>query len=313
MCLKQLSNDVAEVLVIDDGSEISAYQNLNDCLKRQLPDAKLFRKGNGGQNSARQLGIEHAGGRYALFLDSDDYLDCDALLQLADYLNEHEPDVVAFNYDIVTPEGETLETYDVWEDGFDYISLQRLSLASDSLWRQCYCLQRLRELPFGLVQGVRIGEDMASSLSFNLSLSVCVAFGGVLYHYVKRPTSIIHNNPREAVYDILQAFDEVVHRCGPEYAGCRTEVEWMAVLHCVGWNSLRLLRGGISPKEGKHQTFRWMQKRFPDWKQNPYIGKNAVSKKIWFRLSATGRWGILACCVKLWNEAKVITNWGEKR
>lgn len=312
-CLKQLPEEVAEILVVDDGSEIAAYQSLRDYLKRELPSAKLFRKGNGGQNSARQFGIDWAIGSYVLFLDSDDYLDCGVLLKLADYLGEHKPDVVAFNFDTVTPEAELLDTCDVWEDGFNEISLQRLSLASDSLCRQCYCLQRLKELPFGLVQDVRIGEDLASSLSINLSLRDCVSFGGVLYHYVKRPTSIIHNTPKEAAYDVLFAFDEVIRRCGPDFSGCYSEVEWMATLHCVGWNSLRLLRCGIDTMEGKCQTFRWMQERFPGWERNPYTEKVPVGKEIWFRLSTAGYWRILCCCVRLWDGVKAIVSKGEKR
>ena len=311
-CLKRLPEETAEILVIDDGSEAASYQGLKEYLKRELPSAKLFRKDNGGQNSARQFGIDRAIGNYVLFLDSDDYLDCNALLKLAEYLSEQKPDVVAFNYDIVTPEGELLEVCDVWEDGFNEMSLQRLSLASDSLCRQCYCLQRLKELPFGLVQDVRIGEDLASSLSLNLSLHERVSFGGVLYHYVKRSTSIIHNTPREAVCDVLRAFDEVVRRCGPGYANCYTEVEWMAVLHCVGWNSLRLLRGGVGPKEGKCLTFRWMKERFPHWKRNPYIGKSSASKGIWFRLSVKGYWGILCCFVRLWDGVKKIVGKGAR-
>ena len=305
-CLRQLSDEMAEVLVVDDGSEIASYLSLRNYLEKELPNAKLFRKDNGGQNSARQFGIDRATGAYVLFLDSDDYLDGDVLAKLADYLSEHKPDVVAFNYDIVTPEGKLLKSCDVWEGLFNKIGLQRLVFTSDSLCRQCYCLQRLKGLPFGLVQGVRIGEDLASSLSINLSLLNCVSFGSVLYHYVKRPTSIVHNPPREAAYDVLYAFDEVVKRCGPDFSGCYREVEWMAVLHCVGWNSLRLLRMGVDPKTGKDYTFGWMRKHFPEWKRNPYIKEQSFGREIWFRLGVTGRWSLLGLFVGLWDEIKAV-------
>lgn len=302
--LKELPCELFETLIVDDGSNESSFVGLKENVGIYMPRAKLFQKSNGGQNSARQFAIERASGKYVLFLDSDDYLDSRELLSLANYLNEAEPDVVAFNYDIVTPEGELLNSCNTWPEGFHNASKECLLLTSDSLFRQCYNLQRLRELPFGLVQGVRIGEDLASSLSINLSLNNCVSYGGTVYHYVKRPTSIIHRTPAEAVYDVLLAFEEIINRCGPNYSDCFEEIEWMAILHCVGWNSLRLLRGGVDFSEGRERTFKWMQNRFPDWKKNRYIKKSKFYKDIWFRLSIDGHWLLLALFLKAWDAGK---------
>lgn len=311
-CLKDVPQAVAEVIVVDDGSDYSSHKELRDFLEAELPWARLYRKDNGGQNSARQLGIDNATGDYVLFLDSDDYLDVAALMELADYLARHQPSIVAFNYDKVTSGGKTLGTCGAWEPGFHKISLQRLSLASDSLWRQCYCLQRLRELPFGLVQGIRVGEDLSSALSINLALEDCVSYGGVLFHYVKRSTSMIHNTPKEVVYDVLVGFDEVIKRCGPGYSGCRDEVEWMAILHCIGWNSLRLMRAGVDPVEARQHTFDWMQGRFPKWRLNPYLDSEPVCKQVWFRLAVTGRWKILRLSIGLWDSVKTALLGGGK-
>lgn len=305
--LKRLPGVTAEVIVVDDGSEASALIGLKEYLGKELPHARLFCKDNGGQNSARQFALERAKGDYVLFLDSDDYIDQAQLLVLADYLSDNRPDVVAFNYDIVGCDGIPVESCCAWEEGFREIGLQRLALASDGLCRQCYCLQRLKELPFELVQGVRIGEDLASALSINLSLRNCVSFGGVLYHYVKRPSSIIHNTPKEAVYDVLDAFDEVIRRSGPVYSGCYNEVEWMAVLHCIGWNSMRLMRAGINLQKGREYTFNWMNERFPDWKQNSYIKTNANYKRIWLCLSTSGHWGLLRLSIRLWDLIKRVS------
>lgn len=43
---------------------------------------QVIQKENGRQSSARNLGIKHSNGEYLLFLDSDDYLLPDHIMQL---------------------------------------------------------------------------------------------------------------------------------------------------------------------------------------------------------------------------------------
>lgn len=289
-CLAGLPDGVAEILVVDDGSCDASWQELSAFLDTALPSATVLRKENGGQNSARQLGVDRACGRYVMFLDSDDYLDRGCLMDLAEYLEGESPDVVAFNSDVVSPEGRLLLSRDPWDDGFQKISLQRLSLESDSLWRQCYCLQRLRELPFGLVQGIRIGEDLSSAMSFNLALGDCVAYGGTLYHYVMRPTSVVHNPPVDALGDILIAFDEVIKRCGPDFSGCAAEVEWMAILHVLAYCGQRCAIVVGNDPVRKIALFDWMDSRFPSWRENRHLGTNPLAKELRWRLLIGGHW-----------------------
>ena len=58
-----------EVLVVDDGSSLEAYQHL-----LSITDVRVIRKENGGVSSARNRGIEESHGEYVIFLDHDDHL-----------------------------------------------------------------------------------------------------------------------------------------------------------------------------------------------------------------------------------------------
>lgn len=80
-----------ELLLIDDGSTDSSPQL---CKEYVLKDKRIkyFHKQNGGQASARNLGIKNASGEYITFLDSDDLYSDDKLEQHLIDLKENPAD-----------------------------------------------------------------------------------------------------------------------------------------------------------------------------------------------------------------------------
>lgn len=62
-----------EVLIVDDGSEPSAANHLDDVFSDN-PDVTIVHKSNGGVSSARNVGIELCHGDLIAFLDADDVL-----------------------------------------------------------------------------------------------------------------------------------------------------------------------------------------------------------------------------------------------
>ena len=81
-CLRQTYTNI-EVLVIDDGSTdgtLKVAQSYTDKDGR----ISVFHQENGGVSSARNYGIREAKGEYMIFLDSDDWLEDDAVEILHD-------------------------------------------------------------------------------------------------------------------------------------------------------------------------------------------------------------------------------------
>jgi len=69
--------DRLEIVVVDDGSTDHSLETLQAWAQRHPGIVTVLSKANGGQSSARNLGLEHAHGEWVTFPDPDDILDPD--------------------------------------------------------------------------------------------------------------------------------------------------------------------------------------------------------------------------------------------
>ena len=73
--------DSYEVICINDGSSDSSSSIL-DCFLKKYPNMSIFYQPQGGVSRARNLGLSKAKGRYVWFVDADDLIQEDVLLEL---------------------------------------------------------------------------------------------------------------------------------------------------------------------------------------------------------------------------------------
>ena len=98
-CLNSAKNQTLkdiEILCIDDGSNDDSSDILKNYAKKDIR-FKIFSQKNQGAGNARNFGINHAKGKYIVFLDSDDWIEkemCEKLYFHAESLNV---DLVLFN------------------------------------------------------------------------------------------------------------------------------------------------------------------------------------------------------------------------
>lgn len=70
-----------EIIVVNDGSTDNSL-SIIQFFQRKYSNIKLINKENGGLSSARNAGIDAATGEYLFFLDSDDFIDLNALEEM---------------------------------------------------------------------------------------------------------------------------------------------------------------------------------------------------------------------------------------
>ena len=161
-----------EAVIVDDGSTDASNAI---CREYCQSDArfKLIRQDNAGLSAARNTGMDAAAGDYIVFLDGDDFLEPDALEQLAMQIKSEPADIVCFNgytgfaelpaghtsrewvrgKDL--PFGETLPASRIFDE-----LIRRCPMVSSTpmVWQRCYKRTFLMEHDLRFVSG-RLHED----------------------------------------------------------------------------------------------------------------------------------------------------------
>ena len=96
-----------EVILVDDGST-DGCPGICDAYAAQDARVQVIHKANGGLSDARNAGTEKAAGEWILYLDSDDYLEKNALETLAKLQQEYQSDIVISNYSYLYDDHEDI-------------------------------------------------------------------------------------------------------------------------------------------------------------------------------------------------------------
>lgn len=86
-----------EIILVDDGSTDSSGK-ICDEYSKQYQFIKTIHKKNGGLSSARNEGLKKTSGKYIFMVDSDDWIEEDALKKLYECTKNQEIDIVKFDY-----------------------------------------------------------------------------------------------------------------------------------------------------------------------------------------------------------------------
>jgi GT2 family glycosyltransferase len=184
-----------EVIAVDDGSTDDSLAKLQAWARRRPGLVTVLHKKNGGQSTARNLGLRHARGEWVTFTDPDDILDSKYLSEVDAFLREHPDTLMVGTNRLILNDatGEATDTHPLKAHFRSGNRLRDLERWPNYFFGSAPCAffrrELLRELDLTFDARVRPNfEDGLFCCLYLLSLQrPLVGFvASALYHYRKR-------------------------------------------------------------------------------------------------------------------------------
>ncbi len=188
-----------ELIIIDDGSVDKTYSICHDYYMKNSC-VKLYRKPNGGESSARNMGLLQAKGEWITFIDHDDYVDDDYLFSFVSMENMRKDTL----YIVGEKEGFTTRDLKPQKGIYDSGDMDQrmLSLLSDNgtTWGKLFYRRTLEQQCITFNENVFYGGDKLFTMQYAAHVDRVVYNPNTYpYNYVNyfNPVKFIKSFPRE--------------------------------------------------------------------------------------------------------------------
>lgn len=191
-----------EIILVNDGTK----DNSMKVIEHYLSDSriKVINKENGGLSSARNIGLEIATGDYVAFIDSDDWIRVDKLMELYNIIQNEKLDFIIGNGEYYPSKEKIhkknylgvktgIELFEEMLEEKDYL---------ETVWRCIYSRKFLQENNLKFIEGL-LHEDTPFMFECLIKASKVKYENINFYFYRKREDSIVATKTNLNLYHIL--------------------------------------------------------------------------------------------------------------
>ena len=276
-CLNSLINQTlknVEIIVINDGSTDNTLDIIKSFKDERIKIIDL--KVNKGIGNARNLGIKKAKGKYIGFVDSDDYVDKKMFETMYNKAIKEDLDLVICDF------------YKVIENTKEKIKIDIPNFENTNIYKNPKLLLDIELCPWNKLYKSKLIKNTTFPTSLKYedvpfvfkALKNAKNIGKVnkYFNYY-----IVHDKSEttkmdEKVYDIFKILDLVNDYNNNEY---KSEIEYLNIRALLRYTLQQ--RNQIN-KEIKYKfvddAFKYLNKKYPNWKQNKYLNQRPFLKKI---------------------------------
>ena len=203
-----------DILLVDDGSTDNSPQICDDYAKA-YDFISVIHKKNGGLSAARNTGISHAEGEYVYFPDSDDWIEPDTFIALAEVVESQKFDIISFNREFVKGEEDAIVSdslvTQVFEGKDAFVQMLKHSyitgFANDKIYRKSLFIDNKIMFPSG-----KYYEDLGTNYKLFLLSEKVYATNQKYYHYlIDNPDSITQSWNEKKFRDMFEFYKEVFY------------------------------------------------------------------------------------------------------
>ena len=263
-----------EIIAVDDGSTDDSPAIL-EAYEQKYPKVRVFHKLNGGQATARNMGIRRSRGEYIGFADSDDYVDTDMFRQMYELAVEKNCDMVECRYHYLqeynssTKKLRTRGRIRQYQNQKDMLIDPQVS-PWNKLYRREILIQNGIDFPEGLIY-----EDTAFYIKTIPYVKKTAYLDRALVYYFLRGNSTMNANKSRRVGDIFPVLHNILdfYETKGFYQEYATELEYFCVKIALCSSLSRIGRVTDKKLEARllDETFAFIHDNFPSYKDNPYF------------------------------------------
>ena len=261
-----------ELLLVNDGST----DNSAVICKRYLrygERVKYYEKSNGGLGDARNYGIGKAKGDFLVFVDSDDYIEPDMLNIINETIKSYNSDIVIFNHAIVNMKDELLYVEKLslpTETIMNLCDNRELLLIDPSACSKVYKRELFVDNQIDYPERVWY-EDLRTTAKVLSLADRIVYIDRALYHYFKRPGSIMNNANTVRNLEIIEAVEDLRVYFEEKFKGLyQEEIEFLAV-EKVLVDAVGRIMSVAYDKKIVEELSDYVRRTFPNYKDNKYL------------------------------------------
>ena len=281
-----LQKEEREIIVIDDGSDVSP----TDALKDLIDEIIYIRQPNSGLSISRNFGIEACRGEFIQFIDGDDKLNSSVYNHCLDLVRNYDPDIVTF-FLSNKEEQDTGFEYEGPIEGAEYMRKNNLRASACG-----YIFRKKTLLHLRFTSGI-LHEDEEFTPQLFLRAEKVFTTKAKAYFYRERKGSITHESNREWVHQRLSDTRGVLFRL-TDMADTLSVAERAALQRRIDQLTMDYIYNIITlTHNGKY-----LEQCIEELKQKglfPLPDKDYTQKYKWFRRLSSTRQGRRMLCMLL--------------
>ena len=289
-----------EIIVVNDGTKDNSQKIIDKYVKKYPDKIKSYIKENGGQGSARNYGLEKANGEYIGYVDSDDFVEKDMYKKLYNKAKENNYDIVVCgNYNV--SEDYQNKNIDTFINNYN-TDLENIFFGKMAVWNKIYKRDILIKNKLEFKEKVWY-EDLAFTLKAIMNSNTFAFIDEPLYDYLIREGSTMNNSNVQRNLEILDAFNDILsyiqHNKKEEYF---SKIEFLAIDHIYISAIVRVLKAEADDKvkrETINKLVDYINKKFPNYKNNKYINTLSKNRKIIYKLINIKMYGLINLIFKV--------------
>lgn len=209
-----------EIICVDDGSTDGSEKIVDDYAGK---DSRItvIHKSNGGEGSARNIGLQHSTGEYVAFLDSDDWLEPEMYEKMIGAMRDKSLDMAACGYYWETDKESkpiknkfpvSNETFGR-KELFQYVYIRdRYRGVTSWIWCKLFKREILQKdgkmLRFD--ENLRFGLDLLYFIQVAANAGRICYLDQAFYHYYQRDDSAAHTKDLDMAFEIVEAYQRMI-------------------------------------------------------------------------------------------------------